>query len=46
MEDTINAVRPQQPMTDTACTQPLADEIGGVKGLEPTPYDDWEKNSR
>ena len=45
IEDTINAVRPQ-PMPDTAFTQPLADEIGGVKGPEPTRYGDWEKNGR
>ena len=46
MEDTINAARPQQPMPDTAFAQPLADEIGGVKGPEPTRYGDWEKNGR
>ncbi len=44
MEDTTNAVRPQQTMPDTAFTQALADEIAGVIRPEPTSYGDWEKN--
>jgi hypothetical protein len=45
-EDTFNAVQPEQPAPDSASTQPLNEEIGGVKGLEPTRYGDWEKNGR
>jgi hypothetical protein len=46
IEDTFNAVQPEQPAPDSASTQPLNEEIGGVKGLEPTRYGDWEKNGR
>jgi hypothetical protein len=46
IEDTINAVQPEQPMTGKISTQQLIEEIGGVKGLEPTRYGDWEKNGR
>jgi hypothetical protein len=43
MEGSVNDVRPQQRITNTAFTQPLADETGGGKGPEPTRYGDWEK---
>jgi hypothetical protein len=46
IEETFNAVQPEQPAPDSASTQPLKEEIGGVKGLEPTRYGDWEKNGR
>ena len=46
IEDTINVVQPEQPMPDKVSTQQLIEEIGGVKGPEPTRYGDWEKNGR
>jgi hypothetical protein len=46
IEDTINAVQTEQPRPDTASTQQLTEETGGVKGPEPTRYGDWEKNGR
>ena len=45
-EDTINAVQPEQPIPDKVSAQQIVEEIGGVKGPEPTRYGDWEKNGR
>lgn len=46
MEDSINAAPADQPVSDKASTQQLIEEIGGVKGPEPTRFGDWEKNGR
>ena len=46
IEDTINAVQPEQPMPDKVSTQKIVEETGGVKGPDPTRYGDWEKNGR
>lgn len=36
----------EHPALPTATQAPLAPEIGGRKGPEPTRYGDWEKNGR
>ncbi len=46
MEDSINAAQADQPVSDKASTKQLIEEIGGVKGPEPTRFGDWEKNGR
>ncbi|MFZ2171299.1 MAG: DUF1674 domain-containing protein [Methylococcaceae bacterium] len=46
IEDTINAIQAEQPMTGNIPPQQPIEEIGGVKGPEPTRYGDWEKNGR
>jgi hypothetical protein len=45
IEDTQRGTT-EQSMPDTASTQQLTEEIGGIKGPEPTRYGDWEKNGR
>ena len=45
-DDAIKALQPQQPVPDQASNQQQTEEIGGVKGPEPTRYGDWEKNGR
>jgi hypothetical protein len=44
--DAISASEPEQFVSDKNSNQPLTEEIGGMKGLEPTRYGDWEKNGR
>ena len=46
IEVATNTIRPEQPVLKKASAQQLAEEIGGVKGPEPTRYGDWEKNGR
>jgi hypothetical protein len=46
IENSTNALLQEQPMPDKASTQQFIEEIGGVKGPEPTRYGDWEKNGR
>jgi hypothetical protein len=46
IEDIIDAVQPEQPMPSPASNRQLTEEMGGVKGPEPTRYGDWEKNGR
>jgi hypothetical protein len=46
IEDPINVAQPTTKLSDIASTQQLLEEIGGVKGPEPTRYGDWEKNGR
>ena len=45
IDDAIEALQPEQPVPDKASNQ-QTEEIGGVKGPEPTRYGDWEKNGR
>jgi hypothetical protein len=45
IDDAIKALQPEQPVPDKASSQ-QTEEIGGVKGPEPTRYGDWEKNGR
>lgn len=48
-EMTENATHPapqQQAIPDTMTGQQVVEEIGGLQGLEPTRYGDWEKNGR
>lgn len=44
--DAVNASQPEQLVSEQAFNQPQTEEIGGVNGLEPTRYGDWEKNGR
>ena len=46
IDDAIKALQPEQPVPDKASSQQQTEEIGGVKGPEPTRYGDWEKNGR
>jgi hypothetical protein len=46
IENTTNSLLREQPTSDTVSTQQPIEEIGGVKGPEPTRYGDWEKNGR
>ena len=46
IKDTTNELQPEQPVPDKASKQQQTEEIGGVKGPEPTRYGDWEKNGR
>jgi hypothetical protein len=47
IEDAANTLQPEQLiLKKKALDQQLAEEIGGVKGLEPTRFGDWEKNGR
>lgn len=45
-DDSINTEQPEQPMLDKASAQEIVEEIGGLKGLDPTRFGDWEKNGR
>jgi hypothetical protein len=36
----------QAPSAESVPASPVAEEIGGRGGLEPTRYGDWEKNGR
>ena len=46
IEDTINAVQPEQPMPDKVSAQQFIEEIGRAKGHESIRYGDGEKNGR
>lgn len=46
IEDAPNTVQPEQSILKKTSAQQLAEEVGGVKGPEPTRFGDWEKNGR
>ena len=46
IENTTNALLQEQATPDTVLAQQFIEEIGGLKGPEPTRYGDWEKNGR
>jgi len=46
IDDAIKALQPKQPVPDKTSNPQQTEEIGGVKGPEPTRYGDWEKNGR
>jgi hypothetical protein len=47
VEDIPNTSVSQKPVQpDPELIAPVIQEVGGVKGLEPTRYGDWEKNGR
>lgn len=42
-----NPLAQQEPSAhEASASQTVQEEIGGVNGLEPTRYGDWEKNGR
>jgi len=46
IDEAIKALQPVTPIPDKASNRQVIEEIGGVKGPEPTRYSDWEKNGR
>ncbi|WP_246246981.1 DUF1674 domain-containing protein [Candidatus Methylobacter favarea] len=46
MGNTAKPPEPEQPISDPADKAQTVEEIGGIKGPEPTRYGDWEKNGR
>lgn len=45
-ENTAHVVQQEHAIPATNPKQPAIEEIGGLKGPEPTRYGDWEKNGR